>query len=148
MKVTVVVSGGARTRARLQRLGAGLHDFDDAMGKIGSGLADYYSTVPFLSEGGVYGENWKPLESNYERQKVRMYPGRGILQRTLKMQNGFRSEHGKTFATVRNRMPYFKYLQLGTVRMPQRLIMSINKANVTMITKVLQADIERKLRQA
>lgn len=150
MQISIIITGSKETRAKLERLGRAILIMPDAMNDIGERLTRYYSTVGFLSQGGVFQQRWKPLSTNYALRKARMYPGRPPLVKTGKMMSGFRYESAPTQVRIFNRMPYFAYHQSTDPRtkIPFRPMMGINSAIKRDVGDAIKRHIENKLRTA
>lgn len=150
MQISIIVTGSKETRRKLEKLGDGILNMPGAMKDIGERLTRYYSTVGFLSQGGVYQKRWAPLSLNYARRKARMYPGRPPLVKTGKMISGFRYDHGPQQVRIYNRMPHFKYHQSTEPRskIPRRATMGINSEVKRDIGEAVKKHIDRQLRLA
>ena len=82
------------------------------------------------TKGGVIGVPWPPLATSTVRQKQRnpRWHGRSILMRSLRLARSFLSATSRDHATKKThqkvefwtRVPYAKYHQTGTKRMPAR----------------------------
>ena len=61
------------------------------------------------------------------------------------MKEGFESESHNDYARIWNPVEHFKYHQLGTSKIPQRVMMAFNKTLTNMIEDTLEKGIRRKL---
>lgn len=136
--VVISISGLGETRERLLKLGRSVSDLRPVMGDIGQYLAKFFSSEVFASRGGVIGEPWAPLSARYAAYKARRYAGRQPLVRTGTMQRSFKYTHGAQFARVTNGASYFDYHQLGTRRMPQRMMMKVDDTREREITRMIE----------
>lgn len=151
MQITVTVTGSKELQRAFHKLGASLLIYDAAMKDTGEALTDYYSTVAFASQGGVFGSQWARLSPRYAVQKAKTHPGRPILVKTGKMIGGFRYRHNNTSAEIYNRMSYFEYHQSTAEprrRLPRRQTMGINAPVRRMIMEIFDKDIKQKIRKA
>lgn len=151
MQITIVITGSRQLKKRLTRIGAGMHDFSAAFKTMGDKMATYYQTQGFLSQGGVFGQDWPRLSRSYAVRKAKKYPGRPPLVASGKMLSGFRFESTPTSVTVGNRMPYFKYHQSTRKprrKIPRRAMMGINDPIKRIIHDTIVADMNAKLRKA
>lgn len=146
MNLTIQIKGGKEAQAKFQKLGQRLFIFTAAMDDIGNKLEDYYSNAAFLSQGGVYGNKWKRLQHATVVDKAKHYSGRPPEFRTGKMQSGFRHTSTSSSVKIYNRMPYFKYQQLGTSRLPARQMIGVNSEVMKMIRDIIEKDVNKKLR--
>lgn len=150
LQVTVTITGSKETRKRLDRLGASLLNFKDAMDEIGKTSADYFSNQGFASQGGVFGAKWQPLQARYAVRKFRRFPGRSPLVASGAMQRGFTYTAGRQEVTVSNKTEYFKYHQSTAPRshLPRRQMMGINQPIKNFVGTIIKDDITRKIRAA
>ena len=65
MEIYVTIKGDKETARKLNSLGRKLKDWGNAFRETRAYLIDYYSTAPFASQGGVYGERWPRLNPKY-----------------------------------------------------------------------------------
>ena len=63
LAITVTISGDKRILQKMRRLSSDLYNFTDAMDDIGKEGARYFSGPAWLSQGGVFGNKWKPLSA-------------------------------------------------------------------------------------
>lgn len=152
MQTTITVNG---TQQALQRIGLikqGVLQLAAPMEQIGKLLTGFYAGEVFASRGQVIGEPWAPLNAKYALRKATgntkrnigkgAYPGRGVLVRTGAMQNSFRFESGESFARIYNTATYFKYHQLGTRHIPQRVMMAIDDTRRRLIVGIIDRHIQ------
>lgn len=82
----------------------------------------------FSGRGSVWGK-WK------KRKRYYKHP---VLEKTGKMRDGFSYKVGKNFVEISNPVKYFKYHQLGTVKMVSRKMWGINNRQAREIQKQIQ----------
>ena len=147
--ITVTITGDKDLHAKLKRLGSKLDDYSGAMKDIGRSLASYYAGEAFASQGGVYGEVWAPLSPSYAIAKAKKYPGRGLLVRTGKMQQGFTATTNSHSALITNKVSYYKYHQSPEeprTRIPRRKMAGVNEEVIKRVTTIIQEDVADKIR--
>jgi phage gpG-like protein len=150
MQITVTISGSKQLRNKLGRIATGMHNLSGAFNEIGEELSKYYMTQGFLSQGGVFGEDWNPLSRSYALRKAKKWPGRPPLVASGKMISGFRYDASATGVVIGNRMPYFKYHQstLDRKKIPRRATMGVNDPVKAMIHAAIVNDITNTIRRA
>ena len=85
----------------------------------------------FMSEGAASGRPWKALDGKYARWKLENFGPRpililsGSLQSSLTNLRGYPNEIDKKSAVFGTDIPYAKYHQTGTSRMPQREVVYV-----------------------
>lgn len=97
----------------------------------------------FSSEGSSMGRKWARLNSAYQAVKAKRYPGKGILQATGKMRKSFKTRVGSTKAVLSNSDSKFKYHQLGTRKMPQRVMLFIDAKRERKVLKIFEDDSQK-----
>lgn len=148
LNISISIRGGRETSAKLGRIGTQLLNFTNPMKQIGEQFVDFYSSEPFVTEGGIYGDHWAALAPSTLREKANKFPGRGMEIRTGKMQQGFRAETNIMSARIFNITDYFRFPQQGTSNMPQRLIMGLTQERLKTVADIIKRDVEQKLRNA
>lgn len=150
MNVSVHVTGDREIISKLSALGPKLMEFSAAFAILGRELSNYYSSKAFASQGGVFGNSWQQLSPVYAARKGREFPGRGILVATGKMQQGFNFNVTPDTLVIGNDTPYFKYHQSTEPRskMPRRPMLGVNAEVKAIVTTVIQADVQSKIRAA
>jgi len=155
MQISVTVTNLDKVDERLSKLGASLHDFTGAMETLGAKLIQFYSNTVFVSGGTALGKRWKALASSTVSEKEKMWPGRGILERTGALSHGFYSDITPTSLYISNKVPYFPYHQLGTSEgrgrghnIPARPMLGTGARVESMIKTVIEADVRDKINKA
>lgn len=173
MQISITVTGLDGVEERLKKLGLSLHNFAPALESLGAQLIRFYSDTVFSSSGTALGSRWRPLSESTEIEKNGKWPGRGILERTGAMKLGFYSEITPETLFVSNKVPYFRFHQLGTGigttgssitrsigslarahsigghgrgrNLPARPMIGVNARVEAIIKKTIQADIKAKI---
>lgn len=150
MNIVVTITGSAAVQAKLRKLGSSLYDLKASMADIGRDAADYYANQGFGSQGGVFGQSWRPLSVRYAAKKAGTYPGRPPLIATGKMKNSFTYSSTPSSVLVSNTAPQFKYHQSSAPRskIPRRVMMGVNEPVKRIVRETIQAEITRKIRVA
>ena len=150
--ITVTVTNLGDIKDKLTALGAKMHDFTTAMEAVGDAVGKYFSGQVFASEGAVLGSRWAELTPATQAEKNHLFPGRGILERTGAMREGFTSDATPMSVWVSNEAPYFPYHQLGTTNgagrghnIPARPMIGVNDAVESIIGDIIRADVNAKI---
>jgi phage gpG-like protein len=144
MKIKITIQGSDKVKKELNKIMSRLSDFSSDFQAMGVDLVRFYSTIPFVSRGSVYGGYWTPLNKAYEAWKAKKYPGRPILVRTGKMQQSFKADHTKRSLKIYNSVEYFKKHQLGE-GVPQRRMLGVNPQIIAIIKDSLTKSIKAKV---
>jgi len=101
-------------------------------------LKNLFSNDVFETEGAAIGEHWQPLSPTYGSQKAKRYPGKGILEKTGTMRNGFLTLVRPDMAQVWNQVEYFKYHQSNAprTRLPRRVMMALDERGKIAVVKI------------
>lgn len=152
LSVEIKITGTEQVIAKLRRLDTGLTDFRGAMGDIGNEVSKYYAGQVFASQGGAIGVRWPTLAVSTMLYKRKRYPQYATvpLMRTGAMQGSFTSIPTSNSVTIGNTAPYFQYHQSSAPRskIPYRPMMAINNDVKTIVKKILEADVARKIQAA
>lgn len=95
--------------------------------KVESYMDDFIDST-FMSQGVNLAGNWKALaKSTVQGRSRRGYGAGNILINTGKLKSSVKKQ-SSTNSEMRfgSKVPYYKYHQLGTRKMPQRQILGIN----------------------
>lgn len=145
-EVTVEIVGAKEVVARLLRAEGKISQLQPAMSKIGTYLTGFFSGQVFASRGRVIGEPWRPLSNAYAAQKARRYSGRPPLVRTGLMQRSFKARTGVMSVRLFNTAGHFGYHQLGTRKMPARVMMKVDAKRQRDIGEIVATQIREALR--
>lgn len=145
--ITISIKGNTETQQRLHKLGTSLLNLTDAMKAIGSNFKDFYTEQPFRSQGGIFGDPWPALRPGTIKQKIRYNPTTATypLIRTTKMQHSFAVESGQNFMRLYNTADYFKYHQLGTSRIPQRMMLALTESRYQAMKDIITLEVRKKI---
>lgn len=145
--ISVEITGAQDLIDKLNRLGEELLHLPGEFEQLGEELTEYYAERPIASQGGVFGSRWPPLNPEYSIEKARDFPGRPMLVRTGAMASSFGFQSGVNFVRIDNAADYFRRHQLGE-GVPQRLMLSVNKAVQKTVEDILGEGIERKIEES
>jgi hypothetical protein len=130
------INGLDESVAFVNAVAAGLKtDMGPALVAIGEGGSKYFGGVAFDSKGSEFGKPWAELAMSTKIDKSKHWPGRPDLVRTGAMQNGFSFEvQDENTVRLYNALEgnYFDYHQLGTEKMPQRVMIGVTDAFIEM----------------
>lgn len=149
--IQITITGDKQNIAKLSKLGQSLVMFEGAMNSIGKELSAYFAGQVFASQGGILGDQWPALSDEYALYKAKKYPGRGPLIRTGEMQSSFFYEADSQGVLIGNAADHFKYHQSDETRtsnLPRRTMMALTDDVKDIITMIIDADVERKIRMA
>lgn len=111
----------------------------------GSALKSFSTKTSPFSEGGKVG-GWKPLNSKYQEQKAKKYAGMPMLVASGSLFNSVVRSNAHSVVIMSKKklsfgtnLPYAKYLQMGTSKMPARSFLGFNKEQKESIEKLLVA---------
>jgi len=133
---------------RFKVMGKYLKDFKKPLKESADFAKEMYE-ANFDKKGSEFG-GWKPLAPSTLMAKTKAgYPSKPLI-RTGKMKGSFDTkELKKTKAVVWNKLQekYFKYHQLGTSKMPKRVMISINKKLEDKVQKFFKDYIHKSLKK-
>ena len=112
---------------------------------------DNHTSKVWQTQGGAIGEPWPPLADSTIRQKIAnpRWHGRNMLMRSLRLAKSFLSDTSRDHASKQThqaaefwtRVPYAKYHQTGTKRMPARPLYKMTKAFGDDYNAILKASL-------
>ncbi|MDQ2737385.1 MAG: phage virion morphogenesis protein [Actinomycetota bacterium] len=143
MDLEVTVDGDTQLQRTLTRFAGRVQDVSPAFAKIADTIATG-EEQQFTTEGRYGSGGWAALSPKYRAWKERRYPGMPILVRTGALrasltQRPFGVEHiGPLEMTIGTALPYSRFHQQGTARMPQRRPLELPDEERTALVKVLQ----------
>jgi len=147
VQLSVTIEGDKALIRKYNKLKGQLTDFSKEMRYLSKWFEKFFSQDVFATEGDVLGEQWPRLGSKYEYWKRIRYAGRGILERSGKLRRGYTSKSGKDYAAIRNTVAYAIYHQEGTSKMPQRLLVKIDKERREFIIGVFRDAVIQRLQK-
>jgi len=141
------VEGEAELSARLEKLVRGITNLRAPMKEVGEYLTDFFAGEVFASRGGVFGEPWPALSTNYAAKKAIEFPGRIPLVRTGLMNRSFKSRPDTLSVEVYNPVPYFDYHQSqeDRTRLPRRAMMKVDAKRGDTIVEIIADSIDREV---
>ena len=114
-------------------------------------------TEQFESLGSRGGTQWQPLSEKYRQWKEKRYPGKPVMIRTFRLLRSF-SLGGSApdqvqileplSYTVGSTVPYARYHQYGTKRMPKRTLVAPTQRDIDRIVSRMYRYAERGARDA
>jgi len=156
VRFAVTVDGVQVTTRAFRTLDENLRDFRPVWPEIHM----YFlrgAVEQFESLGARGGQRWQPLSERYAKWKEKKYPGKPILVRTERLKRslslgGSEPDQVKDFqplsATFGTRVPYARYHQRGTKRMPARPVLQPTQRDVDRMVSRLFRFAERGARDA
>ena len=148
LSLNVTIDGLQKVMQQLDATGEVLKDFKPEMELIGDFLVDFFSNAVFETEGQIIGENWAPLSEQYQEWKTKNYPGRGILERTSKLRQGFEAIPTATYCIIRNAVPYGVFAEFGTSKMPPRVFMKLDQERGVIIRDMIIENMNNRIKEA
>lgn len=146
MQVTLELGRDSDAQKKLKKLQTSLLEWTDAMALIGTAFQKYYSSVPFVSRGTVYGQQWADYQiEGYETWKADNYPGKGLLMLTGTMSESFdfvsTTQYVRLFNTDEDK---FAAHQLG-INHPQRVMMALNDERRDAARDIMADELNKKM---
>ncbi len=145
MPTSITISGDKQLSKFLQEFGASIKSWRPELQGTSEFLMDLYRNGVFETQGEILGEAWKPLSASYELIKRTKFPGRGILQASGSMRGGFKPDITAVDLTITNGVPYFVFNQLGTSRMPARVMLDLPDKVVTKVVEIFTDGVQQRI---
>lgn len=133
---------------QLDATGEVLNDLFPEMEKVGNYLVDFFSNAVFETEGGIIDESWAELSDKYEKWKNDHYPGRGVLERTGELRQGFEALPTSTYCVIQNDKDYGIFHEYGTDRMPARVFLKLDQERSTIIRDMIVESLNDRVAEA
>lgn len=129
IQIQFAIEGELQLSRRLTDIAGAVQDWGPAFEQSVTDLKETFSNAVFETEGRKIDEAWSPLSRAYALRKEKLYPGKGILERTGVMRQAFASSFNATSATIWNTAAYFKYHQSNQPRhvLPRRVMMKLTE---------------------
>lgn len=145
MKLTIGLGGEAQLSRTLARITQRIDDWSPAFNAIADQLAEE-NRKQFQTEGQHASGGWPALSPAYRVWKEKNYPGKPILQRSGALfkaltERPFGSEHigpSSMSIGVGDEIPYAKYHQQGTAKMPRRRPLELTAQARNRMMKTMQ----------
>lgn len=150
LKFNIEVKGLREAETAMSKLHDVVKSLEPELQTVGQWLMSFLETDVFESEGGAIDAYWQPLSPNYQRQKSKKYPGRGILEASGKMRYGYQLYTSSDYALVKmaDDITYAKYHQEGTDKMPQRKLVAITNQMEMQIAKRFKDSLSKRIKEA
>lgn len=100
------------------------------------------------TSGTRFGQRWAALSAPYSARKASIWGNKPILEASGKMRRGYRDEIRNDYGKISNPTPYFKFHQLGTRKMPERVMMKIDETRQRRILKFFSDYIHKTVTNA
>lgn len=138
------IEGEQQLSKRLFLLGNRMKDWTPAFQETAYTLKSIFSKDTFDTEGAVINEKWSPLSRAYAARKEKIHPGKGILEATGRMKNGFMTLWRPDMAAVWNEVEYFKYHQSNQPRhkLPRRVMMKLGQSQRTQVVRIFNTHFQ------
>lgn len=145
--VRISIAGDERLAKKFRDLDLYLTDLRKPLSKSGDLLLGKYEEN-FKTEGATLRKNWKQLSPRTLAEKARLgYGSKGILERTGKLRRGFEKKVKRFSVTVFNKVPYYKYHQVGGTILPQRVMISATEEMKQDIIEILRRGLDKILQR-
>lgn len=142
MYLSWTLEGEKQLSRKLLILSERVKDWTPAFKKTADYLQETFQNDVFSSQGGVIDERWSPLKQAYAAQKAKKYPGKGVLEATGAMRNGFMTMWRPDMAMVWNKVQYFKYHQSNQARgsnLPRRVMMKLANRQREQVVRIFNS---------
>lgn len=139
--VSWTIEGEKQLSRNLLLLSQKVKDWTPAFAETAYTLKNLFSNDVFETEGRAIDESWAPLSKAYAYRKAQTHPGKGILERTGAMRNGFMTLWRPDMAQVWNQVEYFKYHQSNQPRhvLPRRVMMKLAETQRVQVVKIFHS---------
>lgn len=151
--LTVSVAGNVVLARGIERFTEGISDFRPAFEEMRTDFMQV-ETEQFATEGGRSGQPWPPLSPTYAAWKAKHYPGAPILQLTrtmlaqLSAGTGMQIDMQPMSLRMTPLVPWAKWHQTGTARMPARPPVVLTETDKTRWMKILHRYVYNKAKEA
>lgn len=152
MEFTVRAVGKDEVRLRFRSLAVTLDNFTPEMREYRNAFSKRV-VRQFDTKGGEFKQRWPALSpSTIERKNRKVGSGARkrlsgksqMLVETGKMFGNFEYESGKDYVKVSNETEYFRFHQLGTSKMPQRLMYRLDREAKKDFIDIVKKGIKRR----
>lgn len=140
------IEGEQQLSRNLLLVASRVKDWSPAFRETTVELRNIFSNDVFNSEGQAIQESWSPLSKAYAFKKAKKYPGKGILEATGKMRQGFTSLYRPDMAMVWNQVEYFKYHQSNKPRgsnLPRRVVMKLAESQRVVVVRIFNTYFQK-----
>lgn len=140
------------------RFGDDLNDFSE-LWPVLIGFFERIEQEQFATEGKSGSGGWPALSPAYAERKALQYPGAKILQRTMALNNALTQSGAggalrimqalyMIFGVDVNEIPYARFHQTGTGKMPMRKPVQLNEANKKDLMQIIHRFLQLKAKNA
>lgn len=146
LNVHVQITGDKETIAKLNKLKGGFSDWKPELNKIADWMMPFYSQIVFAYEGAPIGEPWAALSPQYKEYKRDAAPGKRTLDFSGTMKGSFKTKISPMTLYLGNTADYAKFHQFGTRKMPQRMMLKIDRERKDKIVDTFRAGIAYRIK--
>lgn len=141
MATTVVITGDKILQLKINQVRAKLIAPKLMLTRIGKDLVKYFKENMDSEGKKLTKERWKALKPEVAAAKARLgFGSKKILERTGKLKSGIKTiSVTRNSVTVGNKVPYYKYHQLGGKKIPQRKQLGVNDD----VSKIVMNEIKK-----
>lgn len=147
LNINITITGDRKTITQLKQMSDSFKNWKPELQQIGDYLKEFYANEVFETEGAIIGSRWSPLSPNYEFQKRKKYPGRGILEATGDLRKGYKVKARKNTMELTNPTPYGVFHQQGR-GVPKRVLLRLDESRKDDVVKIFKQGLVKKVRKA
>lgn len=148
MRLDLEAFGDVQFSREILRVGANAANMKPAFNDVHDIIRDA-EKKQFSTQGKAFSNGWKPLAASTKRYKAARNLDPRILHATLRLRKSFTTKGDKDHVFTSSademfagsRVPYARYHQLGTKKMPRRRPFELDEAVKRDILKTLQAHL-------
>lgn len=147
MALTITILGSKQVEQKLTGLANNIRNFTGVWDDILDAIYEIEESQ-FETEG--HGK-WAPLSPKYAKWKEANYPGRGLLILTEDLIESVTGGRGGVVRKTRDTLefstnvPYWRFHQEGTRKMPQRKVLDLQAGDEQKIADVFEAWVRRQI---
>lgn len=147
-----IIFDASKLKVTMSKMAEKVKDYSQPFEKAGNDLIDYFGKDVFDSQGEQStGLGWRRLAESTLYMRANhygYYANRAeredhILVWTGRLRRGFVKRVDQTHLVIGNNVEYFPYHQLGGGRLPQRKMLTLNRAVVATIKTRIEEHIEK-----
>ena len=144
----IELTGVKEFEENLDRIHGVIQSFEPELRDIGEWYIGFLTNDVFETEGGVYHDHWASLSPDYAERKAGHYPGRGVLEASGFMRTHWKLYTTSQYALIENEADYAIYHQEGTDKMPQRMIVKLDRERQDTIYEKFKEGILKRIQDA
>jgi phage gpG-like protein len=148
IRMEIQLDGIAEVQGSLDRVQDVMRSFEPELRDIGEWYIDFLQNDVWETEGAVFNESWADLDPEYALAKSEKYPGRGILEASGKMRTSWKLYTTSRYALIENQMDYAIYHQEGTGKMPQRMMVKLDREREDKIMELFKEGVLKRIQNA